>query len=360
MILTYKYRLKDKTAAKHLRQHAFAVNQVWNWCNGQQKDIEQRYRAGAPKLRWPSHFDLARQCRGVGAELSVHQQTVQEVCRQFVVSRDKRKASVRFRASSGSKRSLGWVPFQTQSRQIEGNSVTYLGKKFRWFGSKRRPLPESAKGGAFVEDASGRWYVTFHAEVADLPKGAGQVGIDLGLKTLATCSDGTTVASIQPLRKWAERLAIAQRARNRKRVKAIHQKIKNIRADHLHKASARIANDNAVIVVGNVSSSRLAKTKMAKSIYDAGWYKFKEMLRYKASRHGASFEEVDEKFTTQTCSECGSLPPGRPKGIAGLRIREWSCADCGAVHDRDVNAAKNILAQSALRPVGGRLLARAA
>lgn len=95
--------------------------------------------------------------------------------------------------------------------------------------------------------------------------------------------------------------------------------------------------------MGNVNAAGLAKTSMAKSVLDAGWSSFRNQLAYKAIKHGAWFEEVNEAFTTQTCSCCGSLPDTRPRGIAGLGIREWVCSDCGAVHDRDTNAALNIL-----------------
>jgi len=98
------------------------------------------------------------------------------------------------------------------------------------------------------------------------------------------------------------------------------------------------------IAVGNVSASKLAKTRMAKSVYDASWSSFRDKLRYKAIAHGATFEEVNESGSTQSCSACGSKDSTtRPKGIAGLRIREWTCSGCGVVHDRDTNAALNIL-----------------
>ena len=98
------------------------------------------------------------------------------------------------------------------------------------------------------------------------------------------------------------------------------------------------------IAVGNVSASKLAKTRMAKSVYDASWSSFRDKLRYKAIAHGATFEEVNESGSTQSCSACGSKDSTtRPKGIAGLRIREWTCSRCGVVHDRDTNAALNIL-----------------
>lgn len=112
--------------------------------------------------------------------------------------------------------------------------------------------------------------------------------------------------------------------------------------DYLHKASTRIALAHSVIVVGNVSSSKLARTRMAKSVLDAGWSTLRNQLSYKAMRHGGTYIEVNEAYTSQTCSTCGATPEGRPKGIAGLEIRKWECGGCGAIHDRDVNAALNI------------------
>lgn len=354
MILTYKYRIKDNSARKTLRRHAYAVNQVWNYCNAVQRDVESRYRAGGPKRKWPTHFDLQKLTKGTSKLLAIHAQTVGSVCEQFAKSRDKAKHSLRFRASGGARRALGWIPFQKQSRQVENNTITYLGKQFRWFGDKRRPLPETAKGGAFVEDALGRWHVCFHVEVAeDRPTGNAKIGIDLGLKSMAACSDGATIEAPRIYRRHEQRLAVAQRAGNKRRAKAIHAKIKECRKDFIHKATAKIARENALIAVGNVNSSTLAKTRMAKSVLDAGWSMFRAQLRYKASRHGAVYLDINEKFTTQTCSQCGALPPERPKGIAGLGIRAWDCSSCGASHDRDVNAARNILALalSVERPV---------
>jgi putative transposase len=339
MILTFKYRIKDRRVRNALNHHAFAANQVWNWCVAQQKNLQDRYLAGAPKRKWLSHYDLNRQCKGVGSELGIHQQTVQEICRSFAQSRDQHGCPD-FRSSFGLKRALGWVPFQGQGRQVDGNSIVYLGKRYRfWEGG--RPVPENARGGAFVEDARGRWFVTFHVEVQERPAlGNGAIGVDLGLKSLATTSDGEVIENPRHLAKYAERLAVAQRAGKKARARAIHAKISNVRKDFHHKLSTRLARDYAFIAVGDVNAKCLAKTRMAKSVLDAGWSSLRAMLRYKA----ATYVEVDEKFTTQTCSSCGALPPERPKGIAGLGIRAWSCSSCGVSHDRDVNAARNILA----------------
>ena len=310
-IRVYKYRIKDRRATKLLRTHAFQVNQCWNWCVAQHRDVLDRYKAGAPKRKWLSHFDLAKTFKGYGKEIGLHQQTIQAICEQWV-----RNRSTRFRASYGSKRAPGWLPFQQQSRRIDGNSIIYLGHHYRWFGNKRRPLPENAKGGCFVEDTLGRWWVCFHVEVErKLCTATGEIGIDLGLKTFATLSDGIKLENLRHTTTWAQRLAKAQRAHNKRRVKAIHARIANARKDHLHKVTTALARSNALIAVGNVNAKRLAKTRMAKSVLDAGWSTFRNMLRYKSP----GYVEVDERFTTQTCSGCGSV--AGPKGRAGLNER---------------------------------------
>ena len=338
MIKTLKYRLKDRRSGRRLRAHAYACNQAWNWAAAHHRDMLARYQAGAPPRKWPSAFDLARACRGVGAALGLHQQTVQGVLDQFVISRNAHKGRPpNFRSSFGAKRALGWVPFQRQSRQITDNSVTYLGQPYRVFGAKRRPIPDNAKGGAFVEDALGRWWVTFHVEVEQASAVTGEIGIDLGLKSLATLSTGEVIDNPRHLAKHAEQLAIAQRAGNKRRARAIHAKIANVRRDFHHKLSTRLAREHAFIAVGNVNAKALKKTKMAKSVSDAGWSAFRAMLAYKATQYVL----VDERFTTQTCSGCGSI--AGPKGYAGLNKRRWVCDGCGEDHDRDVNSAINIL-----------------
>src|SRR6185437_13259878 len=160
MIKTYKYRIKDRRAAKYLRAHAYACNQIWNWCVAQHQDTLDRYRAGAKPRIWSSAFDLAKTFKGFGRDIGIHQQTICCVCEQW-----SRNRSVRFRNSFGLKRDRGWIPFQRQSRQIKGNGVTYLGRRYRFFGSKRRPVPENAKGGYFVEDGLGRWWEIGRAHV---------------------------------------------------------------------------------------------------------------------------------------------------------------------------------------------------
>lgn len=343
MILTYKYRLKDRCARKVLRQHAIACNQVWNYCVDVQRETERKWRSGRSHAPWLSRFELVRLTKGVSAELHIHAQTVQEICRRFVESRDKKKGTPRLRASFGPRAARGFVPFQKQSRQISGNCITYLGKKYRFFGSKKRPISiASASGGAFVEDSVGRWWAVIHVNSTEASNAQnGTIGIDLGLETIATMSDGTRIERVRHFASHERKLATAQRARNKRQTKVIHAKIANSRRDQNHKSTSKIVRENSFIAVGDVSSVKLTKTRMAKSVSDVGWAQFKSMLLYKARLRRAEVKIVNESFSTQACSDCGAI--GGPKGIAGLRIRDWECPHCGAVHDRDVNAAKNIL-----------------
>lgn len=334
--LTFKFRLRDKHAAE-LNRQARAVNYVWNYCN------ETQQKAVRSGRKWLSRYDLQALTNGASVDLDLHAHTIQRICTQYETARKThKKAWLKFRG----RKSLGWVPFNTGHVSFDGTAFMF--RKVRYVPMHwREELLPGAKvlAGSFNQDARGRWYINVPVEVpvvalANRPA----VGIDLGLHDLGTLSDGTKITAPRLYRASEQKLATAQRARKTpKRVRNIHAKIANRRKDHLHKASASIAKKYGLIVVGDVSSKKLAKTKMAKSVLDAGWSSFKSMISYKAIRHGGRMVEADERWTTQTCSSCGCLPPERPKGIAGLRIREWQCDDCGTVHDRDVNAAKNIL-----------------
>jgi putative transposase len=334
-VLTFKYRVKS--GDKRLNRFAIACNQVWNYCVATQRECERR-RKGGLGCRWPSGFDLIKLTTGSAAAFGLHSDTVQTICRQFAKSRDRHRRCPRFRTSFGAKRALGWVPFIPRAVSVDGNAAVYLKRRYRFW--KSREMEGQFKAGAFVQDARGRWYVAIQCEVEDnLAAGNGEIGIDLGLKELAVTSDGQSVPALQHYRRYESRLVVAQRAGNKSRVRAISAKIANARRHHLHEQSTRIVRENRLIAVGNVSPSKLAQTRMAKSVLDAGWSSFRQMLRYKSARRQAVYVDVDERLSSQTCSACGCLPASRPRGIAGLGIREWICTDCGASHDRDVNAA---------------------
>jgi len=332
VVLTFRYRVKKPGV---LPAKARAVNFVWNYCG----DVQNQARRWA--RRWPSGFDLCKLAAGSTRLLELHSDTVQDIARHFARSRDTKRRRPRWRASQGSKRALGWVPFQSaRAIHLDQSGVTYLGTRYRlWM---HRPVEGRVLSGSFSEDARGRWYLNLQCEVEPAAARAGEsVGIDLGLKTFATMSNGETIENPRHYRREEAALAIAQRAGHKQRAKAINAKISNRRKHDLHVASRRLVDRFATIVVGNVNAASLARTPLAKSVLDAGWSMFRGMLRYKANRHGVTYVEADERFSTQTCSECGSL--GGPRGLEGLAVREWVCEHCAAVHDRDVNAARNIL-----------------
>ena len=166
------------------------------------------------------------------------------------------------------------------------------------------------------------------------------IGIDLGLETLLATSNGQKERPPKFYRTSEDALAKAQRAKKKQRVKAIHAKIANQRKNFLHQLSSALVKQCDAIFVGNVSSSVLTQTSHAKSVLDAGWSTFRTMLRYKCAIAGVWFHEVNEAYTTQTCSDCRAKTG--PKGQAELGVKRWVCAQCHVAHDRDINAAKNI------------------
>ena len=334
--LTLRFRLRDKHAPD-LNRQAREVNRVWNYCN------ETQQKAARARREWLSAFDLQRLTAGSSKLLGLHASSIQQTCQQYDESRrSKRRPWLRFRG----KKSLGWVPFKKRSvRAVAPRQLLFNGQVYETMHWREMPEGVAICAGSFSQDARGRWYINYLVEMPARERSAKKaVGIDLGLKDLATLSDGQTVENHRHYRRLEDRLATAQRANKKMLVKSIHAQITNARKDYLHKVSADIAARHNVIVVGNVSPSKLTQTRMAKSVLDAGWADFKNMLSYKAIRHGGVMIEVDESYTSQTCSSCGCRPPERPRGIAGLGIREWECSECGTVHDRDVNAARNILA----------------
>ncbi|MDC4347186.1 transposase, partial [Acinetobacter baumannii] len=229
-----------------------------------------------------SAYDIAKYTKGTSKECGLHSQTVQAVTEELVTRRKQfKKAKLRWRVSNkkSARRSLGWIPFKKVAIKYADGYVQYGKHPFKLWDSYGLSQ-YSVKTGAFVEDSRGRWYVCL---VVDSPKtekstATKAIGIDLGLKDIATCSDGTVISNPKFYRAYEQKLGIAQRARNKKRVRALHAKIANCRKDHLHKASSQLVKENALIVVGDLSAKKLVKTKMAKSVLDTGFSALKTML----------------------------------------------------------------------------------
>jgi putative transposase len=218
-----------------------------------------------------------------------------------------------------------------------------------------RPLPEGAAPSTVTvsQDAAGRWFVSLLVDdtIPDRPA-AGAVGIDAGLDSLLTLSTGEKIANLRHERRDRAALARAQRALSRKQkgsnnraearltVARVHARIADRRRDHLHKLTTRLVRDNQTLVIEDLTVRNMVKNHtVARAISDAAWRQFRTMLEYKADWYGRDLVVVDRWFpSSKLCSVCGRLTEKMP-----LTIRSWVCL-CGAAHDRDVNAARNILA----------------
>jgi IS605 OrfB family transposase len=205
-----------------------------------------------------------------------------------------------------------------------------------------------------IRDAVGRYFASFVVQTADdpLPEAGTQVGIDLGLTHFAVLSDGRKVANPRFLRRAERKLRKAQKALSRKekgsrnrakaraKVARVHARVADTRRDWLHRESTKIIRETQAVYVEDLCVAGLGRTRLAKSVHDAGWSAFTAMLEYKARKHGRTFDRTGRfEPTTQVCSACGIKDGRKP-----LHVRVWTCAACGVVHDRDVNAARNILA----------------
>jgi len=235
----------------------------------------------------------------------------------------------------------------------KGRALRFCGKTFRVFEAHRLEGVKW-KQGCFAQDAVGDWWLCVPVEYTAEPSVTPQehVGIDLGLKDTAVTSDGERLECGRFYRGVEAKIAHAQRRGHRRQAKRLHRKAARRRADALHKFSRRIVNRYQYVVVGDVSSLKLAKTPMAKSVLDAGWGMLKRMLQYKGENAGRSVVVVSERNTTRACSFCWALTG--PAGKDMLSVRQWECPDCGTEHDRDQNSAQNILFVGLRKPASVR------
>jgi putative transposase len=221
-----------------------------------------------------------------------------------------------------------------------------------------RPLPSAPSSVTVIRDASGRHFASFviesdpQADAERFAQAGAEVGIDLGLTHFAVMSDGRKVVSPRFLRRAERKLRKAQKSLSRKvkgssnrdkarvRVARTHAKVADSRRDFHHKLSTQVIRDNQAVYVEDLCVAGLGRTRLAKSVHDAGWSAFVNMLEYKSARYDRKFAKTGRwEPTSQVCSACGVKDGPKP-----LSVREWTCAACGTVCDRDVNAARNVLA----------------
>ncbi|MCX5378809.1 RNA-guided endonuclease TnpB family protein [Streptomyces sp. NBC_00091] len=242
-----------------------------------------------------------------------------------------------------------------------------------------RPLPAGVEPSTVTvsRDRAGRWFVSLFCQdgPAPMPATTNAVGIDAGLTALVTLSTGEKIPNPKHERQDRERLARAQRALSRKeqgsknrskarlRVARIHARIADRRRDHLHKLTTRLVRENQTLVIEDLTVKNMLKNhKLARAITDAAWRELRSMLEYKTAWYGRELITVDRWFpSSKLCSACGAIAETMP-----LDVREWTCGNCGTTHDRDENAAVNLLAAglavsacgAGVRPRRGFSLAR--
>lgn len=252
-----------------------------------------------------------------------------------------------------SRKNGGSARFLDNAFRIEGDNL-FLAKiktplKVVW----SRKLSGEPSQCVVSQNASGQWFASFlcEEEIVKLPHSDKKIGVDLGIETFASTSDGQKFGQPKRIRKLRKKLARLQKLYSRKkkgsknrekaRIKAarLHQHIADTRKDFLHKLSTKLIRENQTIALEDLAVKNMVKNrKLSRCISEQGWRDFRTMLKYKAEWYGRELLIVDRFWpTSKTCSYCG-----RKKNLS-LDVRKWTC-ECGATHDRDINAAKNILA----------------
>lgn len=228
--------------------------------------------------------------------------------------------------------------------------------KLKWVKAKvHRQFIGKIKSATVSQNPSGKYFVSILVDTEHTPMKQNNnfVGIDLGIKDLLITSDGEKFDNIRTTKKYEDKLAKEQRKlshkvkgsknyeRQRITVARIHEKIHNTRIDHLHKISHQLISENQVIVSEDLAVSNMVKNhNLAKAISDCGWYELTRQLAYKAEWNGRTYIKIGRYVpSSQTCNVCGYVN----KDTKDLSVREWICSQCGTIHDRDINAAINIL-----------------
>lgn len=356
---TYRYRLNPTVAQETLlNQFAGARRFVWNWALHRKKSHYQQtgetlsyhHLAGEltrlkqqPETAWLREMDSQSLQQALRDLDSAYQHFFRRLKRG-----EKKKGFPKYQT-----RKTDTPRFRIPQRVRLTEDVVSVPKLGLIRAVVHRPLIGVTKGATFKREPDGHWYVCLVVEQQAAPRSARpvqrHVGVDVGLKSLIVCSTGQTVANPRWYRRQTGKLRRAQKAlsrtvrgsRNRGRARLVvarlHQKIKNQRADFLHKLSSELVRHHDLVSIEDLSIRGLAKTKLAKSVLDAGWGMFRDMLEYKADRNDSYVVAIGRFFaSSKTCGVCGLV-----NADLTLADRVWTCA-CGVHHDRDLNAARNI------------------
>jgi putative transposase len=329
-----KLRLNVAQEAQ-LQTWLFQLTGVWNWAI---RKIEQDGHDGIYYTPKAFHNLLADH----GKKLGIPSHTLQGLldtaytawqrCYKKLAKKPKLK---------GRRNKLTSIPFPDPFKAPDGTRIHIPGIGHVRFHSQDIPQGR-LKSGRIIRRASG-WYLCLFidAQLQAIPHVAdGQIGIDPGFSHLLTLSTGEKIPHPHELRQTAYRLGQAQRGGRKHLTARLQERLANQRKDRNHKLSRRLVADHQTIVWSKDNDKGLARS-FGKSVASAAHAQLRGMLAYKCTASGRQFLEVPSRFSTKTCSACGSL--SGPTGYTGLSVRQWQCADCGSAHDRDVNAAINTL-----------------
>ncbi len=343
----YKFRLyPTKAQEKALDTHRYLSKNLWN----------QLLEFAIKRYDETGKFSTKSQLQSETKKTGMYSQSAQEVSHRL------HKALLRCFIMRKRGKKAGFPRFKNIDRAksiyYPQSGFSIIGKKLKVtpFGEinikPHRPIEGTIKTLSLKRESSGKWFAVFTVEQEAKPfvsNNKAQIGIDLGLKTFATLSNGTKIDNPRHLAKWEKMLAKRQRNISRKKkgsrsrflakrkVSKVYEKIQNSRDDFLHKTSIQLVNSYSLIGIERLQSQEMAEQAYGKQINDAGWNRFANMLTYKAENAGCQVVFVDAKDTTKTCHVCGN------KKDMPLYERTYVCDNCGSVTDRDINAAVNIL-----------------
>jgi putative transposase len=364
MLLSYKYRLYPNTEQRQTLNRILEIHrQVYNAALQERRDAWQRCGIS---IRYTDQANQIKEIRSFDADVawcnySSLQQTLRRLNKAFEaffrrVEAGEKPGCPRFKGRGWFK-SVCYV-YGDGTRLKDGRLYVQNVGPVRLF--QHRPIPDEGKIKMAVlkRDRVGNWYVILQVELPDLAiehRDRPAVGIDMGLTHFATLSTGEMIENPRWFRESEEKLALLQRKRARcergsrryreltRQIRRLHQRIANQRRDFQHKASTRLVREHSLIAVEDLNVEGLCRSHVSKSMGDAAWAQFLNMLEYKAGRAGTLVFRIDPNGTSQICSGCGRLVPKE------LSERQHTCPHCGFTAPRDVNAALNILSRGKAR-----------